>query len=113
MIHAKQDGVVLDVTKKTITVQYEDSKETYQLKEWTTKEESGSTYIHKLIPNVKKGDKLINGDCIAYDKAFFEPDMFNPIRVIFKSGTNVNVALIEEIQTFEDSCSISKKASKN
>ena len=37
--------------------------------------------------------------------------MFNPKRVIFKSGTNVDVALIEETQTFEDSCSISKKAS--
>jgi len=38
--------------------------------------------------------------------------MFNNKKVIFKSSTNVNVALIEELQTFEDSCTISKKASK-
>ena len=119
IIHAKQDGIVNEVTKSSITINYKSASKTakplskkYKFKKWTTKEESGATYTHELVTNLKKGDKVKQWDTILFDKAFFEPDMFNIKRSVFKSSTNMNVALMEDIQTFEDSSAISKDASK-
>jgi len=110
---AQEDGVVTLLTKDNITVNYKKSGVVkYKLLKWTTKEESGSAYTHSLISNLSKGDKFITGDTILYDKLFFEPDIFNPKRVLYKMGTTVTVALSEEPQTHEDSASISSKLTK-
>ena len=110
---AKEDGVVTSVTDKYLEVNYKTTgKNKIALKEWTTKEESGSTYTHKLDTNLTKGDKFKYGDTLAYDKAFFEIDIFDKNKVVFKSGTTFNTVLTEDIQTFEDSTAISAKASK-
>jgi hypothetical protein len=113
-IVAKEDGVVVDVSKKYISVQYKSATkaEKIPLREWTTKEEAGSCYTHKIVPNLVKNEKFEVGDTIAYDKLFFEPDIFNKKRVIYKSSTDLNVVLMEDIQTFEDSCAISGSVAK-
>jgi len=110
---AQEDGVVTTLTKDNITVNYKQSGTVkYKLLTWVTKEESGSAYTHTLISNLNKGDKFVAGDTILYDKLFFEPDIFNPKRVLYKMGTTVTVALSEEPQTHEDSASISSKLTK-
>jgi len=110
---AKEDGVVTSVTDKYLEIVYKKiGKDKIALKEWTTKEESGSTYTHKLDTNLTKGDKFTYGDTLAYDRAFFEIDIFDKKKVVFKSGTTFNTVLTEDIQTFEDSTAISSKASK-
>lgn len=112
VISAKNDGEVLNVTDKYVEIVYKDTKrEKIPLKTWTSKEESNTTYTHKMITNLKKGDKIKTGDTLVYDSLFFEPDMFDKTKVIYKSSVMMNVALFEDIQTFEDSCAISSKAS--
>lgn len=110
VVTAKDDGVVDSVSKDKLTVTYKKlGKVSYSLKEWTSKEEAGTTYPHKQLPNVSKGDKFTKDTALAYDKSFFEPDLFDPTRVIYKAGTTVNVALLEAPETYEDSGGISSE----
>lgn len=109
--YAEDEGTVESVSDKEVVVKYRNTTKTYKLYSWTTKEESGSCFTYKLISNVNKGDKLSKDDTITYNPYFFEPDIFNPKRVIYKQGTTVNVAIVEDPETFEDSGSISKKLS--
>lgn len=120
VIIAEESGVVTSVTKNSITVTYPPSKNsrvkvrtaTYELSSWTSKEESGTCYTHNMKANLAVGDTFIKDDTIAYDTSFFEPDFFNPKRVIYKQGEVINVALMEDLQTFEDSGAVSKEMSE-
>jgi len=113
VISAEDECVVTEVTKTKVTVKFKDGKtKSYKLKEWTTKEESGSCYTHRLVSNVSVKDKLRKDDTIVYDELFFEPDLFDKQRVIFKQGTIVRVAFKEDMETFEDSTTISTKLNK-
>jgi len=109
---ALDDGTVTNVTPTTVTVAYKDKKETYKIMKWTSKEEAGSAYTHKQISNVKKGDKVKAGDTLIYDPLFFEKDIFNPKRVLYKTAASLNITLFEDIETYEDSCVITNKISK-
>lgn len=111
VVSAEYDGVVTDVSNSKMVVEYnvegKKIKKEYPIKNWTTKEESDMCYTHIMVPNFKKGDKIKKDDSLIYDKLFFEPDVFDKTRVIYKQGTYVNVALMEDSQTWEDSASIS------
>lgn len=110
---AIDSGKVLKVDNKSITVEYSNgNKKTYKLNKWTTKEEAGSCYTHIVVANLKEGDTFSKDDTICYDKLFFEPDIFNPKRVIYKSMVYCNVAIREDQQTLEDSCTISSTMNK-
>ena len=106
---AKDDGVVEEVTNNYVTVNYKGKKEKYKLYSWTTKEEAGACYTHQLVSNVAKGDKVSKDDTITYDRLFFQPDLFNPKRVVYKQGSYANVAIVENQETNNDSGAISKK----
>lgn len=106
---AKENGIVNKVTNNSITVTYETlGKKTYAIKNWTSKEESGACYTHVMITSLKENDTFIKDDTLIYDSAFFEPDIFNPRRVIYRQGDTITVALAEDPQTYEDSGAISK-----
>ena len=110
VVSAKEDGVVTDLTDKEMTVTYNSKKKaTYRIRTWTSKEESETCYTHQQVPNFKKGDKFLKDDSLIYDKLFYEPDIFNPNRVIYKLGDIVTVALMEDSDTYEDSATISRK----
>jgi len=68
--------------------------------------------MHKLDTNYTPGSKFKAGAALAYDKLFFEVDIFEPSKVVYKSSTTINTALAEDIQTFEDSSALSAKATK-
>jgi hypothetical protein len=111
VVSATESGEVISVSKDTITVNYKKSgKKKYSLREWTSKEEAGVSYTHKVVPNFKKGDKFSKDDSLAYDSAFFEPDIFNTNRVIYRQGGSLTIALMEAPETYEDSGAISRKA---
>jgi len=114
VVTAEEDGVVTLATDNKLSVEYKTlGKKSYSLAEWTSKEEAGTTFPHKQIPNVKKGSKFKKGASLAYDKSFYEPDIFDKTRVIYKAGTTLNIALMETPETFEDSGAIySKTASR-
>ena len=112
-VSAKEAGVVKSIDKKHITIEYKDKrKESYKFIKWTTKEESGACYTHELVTSLKVGDKVEKDDTILYDKTFFEPDIFNKKRVLYKQGTYINTAIVENTETYEDSGSISSKICK-
>ena len=113
---AEDKGVVTKVTPSQVEVEYgsgtKKTKKSYKYKNWTTKEESDACYTHVLVPLVKEGDKVEKDDTLIYDKLFFEPDIFNPKRVIYKQGDLLTVALTEDLETYEDSVSISQKLNR-
>jgi len=109
---AEDDGVVESVSKSNIKIIFKNGKKkTVKLGSWFTKEEAGVSYEHILITDLDKGDKFKKGNTISYDKHFFEPDIFDKTRVIYKTGNTIKVALMENTETYEDSCTISKKIS--
>lgn len=109
---AIDSGVVTNVTKDNVSISYKDKgTKKYKLKSWTSKEESGSCFEHKLVTNLKAKDKVVVGTTIVYDSAFFEPDIFDTTRVIYKAGTTLTTVLMEDQQTYEDSAAISSKVS--
>lgn len=109
VVSAEAEGTVTKVTPSSVEVKYGKDTKTYRIKDWTSKEESGACYTHVMAANVKPGDKVRKDDALIYDTLFFEPDIFDRRRVIYKQGDMINVALIEEPATFEDSASISSK----
>lgn len=111
---AEEDGVVDSVNPNSnIKIIYKSGKKkTVRLGTWNTKEESNVSYKHTLITNLKKGSKFKEGHTISYDEAFFEPDIFDMNRIVFKTGTCLRVALMETTNTYEDSTTISSKATK-
>ena len=62
-----------------------------------------------MVPNVVEKQKVTKDDTLVYDKLFFEPDIFNPSRVIYKQGDLITVGLAEIPETFEDSAAISTR----
>lgn len=113
VISAEDDGVVTNLTKKEMKVEYKTKGAmSYRIKTWTSKEEAGTCYTHYMKPNFKVGDKFSKDDSLIYDTSFFEPDIFNPNRVIYKQGDIVTVALMEDPTTFEDSTAISTNLNK-
>jgi len=107
---AKKDGIVKQVSRNKIVVEYKSGKkETFVYSNWTSKEESNTSYLHVLKPNVVKDQKVKEGDVIYYDSSFFEPDIFDPTKVTYKPYLTVRTALMELNETYEDSCAISSK----
>lgn len=105
---AEEDGKITKLTDKELEITYNDGKKkSYKIKEFTTKEENDACYTHRVVPNVKLGDKVGKDDTLLYSTSFFEPDIFNPKRVIYKQGDILTVALTEDLDTFEDSATIS------
>lgn len=111
-ITAEEPGKVISVTKSDVTIEYINKGKTkYRMKSWTSKEEAGSCYTHYMITNLKVGDTIEKDDTILYDSFFFEPDIFNPKRVIYRQGDVITVALTEDKETFEDSAGVHKRLS--
>ena len=110
---AEEDGVVEKVFNNKLIIKYKTlGKKTYVFKNWTSKEESEVAWIHIMKPNVTEGQKVKKGDIIYYDHSFFEPDIFDPTKVMYRTHLIARTCLIEANETFEDSCSISSKLAK-
>ena len=107
------DGVVRDVTKDKVIVEYKDkTKKEYKLYSWYSKEESGTSFKHTVISNVTKGTKVYKDYVLTYDESFFTPDPYDRSRVVYRQGNVVRVAFVENIESFEDSAAISKDVGK-
>lgn len=107
---ARLDGEVTAVNERSITITYSDGEtQSVQLgRRYGTV--AAMTIPHALETNLKVGDKLKQGDTIAYNSRYFELDPLNPRSAILKFGCLVNVAFMESSDTLEDSCAISERA---
>ncbi len=113
VVSAEEPGKVLSVSKTKITVEYKTlGKKSFTLKEWSTKEEAGKAYLHKMVTNMKKGQTFKKDDALSYDELFFGPDMFDRNRVVYKTGVLLTTTLTETQETYEDSSAISERANQ-
>ena len=108
---AGKAGKVTEVTKTTMTVEYEDgSKEGFEIGRvfgrW------GGHYIpHELSANIKKGDSFKVGDCLYYNSHYFTNDPTDNNNIIYKNHVLARTALVENYDVYEDSAAMSKKFS--
>jgi hypothetical protein len=108
---AKKPGKVTSKNADGIIVEYDDGEVQGVELGIRMGSSEGSTYPHNITTFLNEGDVFEPGHAIAYNDGFFEPDILDPKRVIWKTYMTVKTALYESTQTHEDSCSISKKIS--
>ena len=104
---AKKPGFVREVNKHGVIVDYDDG--TTQGFEVGQRfgSAAGLTLIHDVVTPLKKGDRFDVGDAIVYNTGFFEPDFFDPKKIVYKTSMDINTVLWESSQTHEDASSVS------
>lgn len=105
---ARMDGVVANVTDKVVTVKYRDGEEvSYEIGlrqgVW-----AGHYIPHDLVTQLKKGQKVKQGDVLLYNQKYFTRDKLDKNQVILKTGILAHVAFMERTETLEDSSLISR-----
>lgn len=102
---AEEDGVVQSVTENAIIVTHKSGKETVVELGKRDGKWAGKIIPHKVITELKVGQKVNKGDTIAYNPLFFQTDVFTG-ELVYKTGMLCRTALVEEEYTYEDSCLI-------
>lgn len=109
---AKKPGTVRSINKKGIIVDYDDGTDAgYELGR-RFGSAAGLTIAHKVITNLKAGEKFQVGEAICYNSGFFTQDFFDPKRIVLKNAVEATTALLESADTHEDSSAISVGFSK-
>ena len=104
---AKQDGKVVALENQVMIIQYKDgSYDDVDLSEHPAKNTDGGFYImNQMSTDLKVGDKVKEGQLIAYDKKYMNnADMFGD--PLANMGTMARVALETNGGVYEDSCYI-------
>lgn len=105
---AKKSGVVRQIDKRGIIVDYADgSAQGFELGR-RFGNAAGLTIAHSVVTTMKEGQSFDIGDVIVYNDGFFEPDFFNPKRVVVKNAMEVATVLWESPGVHEDSSGITK-----
>jgi len=106
---AKKSGKVISANDQGIIVEYEDGeRKGVQLGSIYGKA-AGLIIPHTVITPLRTGDVFKEGDPIAYNDGFFEPDVLNPKQIVWKSAVNARTVLLESADTLEDSSAISTR----
>lgn len=108
---AKADGHVVSCDESGIIIEYTDGKQVGIQLGRIYGSAAGLTIPHTVRATLKAGDKFSKFDPIAYNTNFFEPDVLDPKRIIWKTAMLVNTVLFESPDTLEDSSSLSKALS--
>ena len=117
---AKLDGVVKEITKDYMIIEYFPDRNMPQIKEKdiidlrenVKKNSDGGFYLTtKLDTNFKVGQKFKKGDIIAYDKLSYSNAIGDGSHIAYKVGNLVKVAIMNTDEGFEDSAIISSKLS--
>lgn len=106
---AKTTGKVTALSKKAITVTYDDgTSQTVELGRRYGKV-AALTFPHEVITGLSDGDTVEAGQIVAYNSHYFEPDPLTGGKTaVWKAGCLATVALMESSDTLEDSCAISE-----
>lgn len=101
---AKNDGKVTVITDDYMIVEYKDGKKEYvNLAEQTMKNSDGGFFITLQLKTDKKvGDKVKNGEILAYDKKSFS-NKIGHNQVAYNMGCLAKIAIITTEDGFEDS----------
>lgn len=106
---AQEDGEVINVTDKVLTVRYTTGETvTFEVGRRYGKW-SGKIIPHQIETMFKVGEPFTKGDTLIYNSKYFQPDSLFPNQVLYKPGLLARTAMMELTDTFEDSSVISKK----
>lgn len=108
---AEDDGSVISLNDKGIIVKYKNGTEKGVYLGRMYGKAEGSVYPHDVISPMKINQKFKKGDPVAYNSGFFEPDYYDSSKILWKSGVNLKVAFIDNVETNEDSSVITNKIS--
>lgn len=106
---ADEDGEVIEVTPKAITVKYKSGElVSYEIGRrfgtW-----AGEVIPHAIKTNMKAGEKFKKGAVLSFNTNFFKQDTLDPSQVLQTNSVLGLVALVETPDTLEDSCAISEE----
>jgi hypothetical protein len=105
---AEKSGKVTGLTDKALEVTYKDgSIETIELGR-RFGVAAGVTTPHEVVTTHQMGDTIKVGDVLAYNPNFFEPNRYNKGQVLWKAGVLGNVRFVDNVDTLEDSSTISE-----
>ena len=122
---AKANGVVKEVTKDYMIIQYDAPKglesnknaastAIVDLRENVKKNSDGGFYLTtKLDTNLKKGSRFKKGDIIAYDNLSYSDAIGDGSQIAYRVGNLAKVAIMNTDEGFEDSAIISSKLSED
>jgi hypothetical protein len=113
---AEDDGQVVDIDPKLNLLKVKYKNGSVKIIDVTTKytDSDGTNIAQKLVINstLKIGSKFNKSTVLSYNPEYFEEDSLVPTQVNWKIGTYRNVVLMENDETYEDSCVISEELSK-
>lgn len=102
-VTAKDDGKVVSVTDRVITVQYKNGKQkAFQIGR-RFGVVTGHVVPHNIVPRMKAGDSFKKGTVICHNEGFYTPDRRDPTSSALKQGCYPYTVLIEKNETWEDS----------
>lgn len=104
---AKKPGRVRKVLDTGIIVDYDDGETQGFTIGRRFGNAQGLTVAHTVVTPLKNNDTFAVGDPIVYNTGFFEPDFFDPKKIVWKNSINARTVLWESPQTHEDSSAIS------
>ena len=109
---ADEDGSITKISTSSMEVTYKE-KGTVKYPIGKMFGKVSAIYMpHEVICDREEGYRFKAGEVIAFNKGYFKRDYFNPKQVCFMSGYMASVALMESVDTLEDSCAISEEVSK-
>lgn len=111
-ITAKKPGVVKDINEHGVIVEYEDGEVVGYETGTRFGKASGLVIPHTIITPLKKGSVVRVGYPIVYNSGFFEPDFFDPEKIVWKNSKTATTVLWEAVDTHEDASSLSTKFAK-
>lgn len=110
-VTAKEEGKVVTVTDKLLKVVYKSGKEHILRLGDTYGKMEGSVYKHRIVTDLKEGQRFDKLEYLSYNTGFFERDWLDSKRLIMKFNKVVTVALSMGDEVYEDSSAISQKLS--
>ena len=111
-VTAEKDGEISSLNDKGMVVSYADgTTRSFQLGRRFGKAAS-LVFPHELKTTFKLGQKVKQGDVLAYNERYFAPDLMNKGQVVWKAGLLVKTAIMENPDTLEDSSVISAKVAQ-
>lgn len=108
---ADQSGKVTKLDDRAVVVEYKDGTEVSVELGVRYGTVSGTTVPHEVVTDLNVGSRVKQGDTIAYNKGYFQPDPLFPKQVLYKEGLLAKTAIVESSTTYEDACEIGERLS--
>lgn len=105
---AKQNGTVIKLTKDMIVVKYKDGTTENGPLGYVPGRSADKVYPHLIVTDLKVNQSFSIEDPITYNSAFFKRDDLYPNKLCYMQAKMVDVAYIDDLNTHEDSCTVSK-----